>query len=154
MQNAVLVISMIGVFVFGYILIGRVDSFLEKGGFSGFSGDTVRKDVLVFSSSEKQNNEAESMISSLTDLSLSYDIVQRPQIPDKCSYDIVLTISGNDMDNLMLCATAKRVYTKVFTLAKCNDKRYECIFCREDVDAFVFDTKSAAAIIYNRVERL
>lgn len=152
MQNAVLVISMVGVFIFGFLLMRRVDGFLTGGGFHKTPGDSVVKDVLVFSECAKQSDEMNAIKDSLGGLAKQYDIINKPQIPEKCRYGIVVSISDNDMENLMLCAMAKRLYVDVFTVAKCNDKRYEPVFCRDDIDVFVFDDRSALSCICSRVK--
>lgn len=151
MQDAVLIIAMIGVFAFGLYLMKCIDVFLAGGESNSKSDNLVQKDVLLFCDHDCGNTEIEKLIKTLGEEPFSLDIVDSPGIPSNSRYGVVIALSSNDMDNLMLCAVAKHTHGDNYTIAKCNDRLYESIFRRQDVDALVYDAKNVVPLLCGRV---
>lgn len=63
--------------------------------------------------------------------------------------DVVIAVTGEDEDNLVVCQMAKVVWNVDRVLARVNDPAHESIFTRIGID----DTVSATGIIYSLLEQ-
>lgn len=63
--------------------------------------------------------------------------------------DVVIAVTGEDDDNLVICQMAKMKFNVPRTIARINDPRNEALFHRLGIDATVSSTK----IIYNLLEQ-
>lgn len=63
--------------------------------------------------------------------------------------DVVIAVTGEDEDNLVVCQMAKVVWNVDRVLARVNDPAHEAIFQRVGID----DTVSATGIIYSLLEQ-
>lgn len=153
MKDIIILTATILVMIYGFRIMMYIDNFLNQGGFQREGESIVSKKVLVMQSAEIQSEDAD-MIEALTMLNhyaATYDVIYSPLIPDSCTYDYVMALSGSDVDNLILCAESKRMLQGAYTVAKCNDKVYESVFHREDVDEIVFDEAGIKRIFQKQV---
>lgn len=63
--------------------------------------------------------------------------------------DVVIAVTGEDEDNLVVCQMAKVVWNVDRVLARVNDPAHEAVFQRVGID----DTVSATGIIYSLLEQ-
>lgn len=63
--------------------------------------------------------------------------------------DVVVAVTGEDEDNLVVCQMAKRVWDVKRVLARVNDPSHEAIFVKSGVN----QTVSATGIIYSLLEQ-
>jgi len=63
--------------------------------------------------------------------------------------DVVVAVTGDDEDNLVICQMAKMKFNVPRTIARINDPRNESLFHRLGIDSIVSSTK----IIYNLIEQ-
>lgn len=62
--------------------------------------------------------------------------------------DVVVAVTGDDEDNLVICQMAKRRFDVPRTVARVNDPKHEEIFQRLGID----DTLSSTRVIFNMIE--
>jgi trk system potassium uptake protein TrkA len=63
--------------------------------------------------------------------------------------DVVVAVTGEDEDNLVVCQMAKQVWNVDRVVARINDPSHETIFAQIGID----DTVSATGIIYSLIEQ-
>ena len=66
--------------------------------------------------------------------------------------DVIVAVTGNDEDNLVICQVAKLVFLRPRTIARVNNPRNEELFAGLGVDASVSATKIINAIIEEQVK--
>lgn len=115
---------------FGYYLMRRLDKFLDSGGFSGSTAARTKQAVLIFGEPEI----AGPLARHLGKKGVTYRITDRPDISDDAAFLAVAAISGSDLDNLLLCAHAKRLWPDVLSFAVCNDITYKNVFDSTGID--------------------
>jgi trk system potassium uptake protein TrkA len=66
--------------------------------------------------------------------------------------DVVVAVTGNDEDNLVICQVTKLVFLRPRTIARVNNPRNEELFTGLGIDASVSATKIINAIIEEQVK--
>ena len=66
--------------------------------------------------------------------------------------DVIVAVTGNDEDNLVICQVSKLVFLRPRTIARVNNPRNEDLFTGLGVDASVSATKIINAIIEEQVK--
>jgi trk system potassium uptake protein TrkA len=66
--------------------------------------------------------------------------------------DVIVAVTGNDEDNLVICQVTKLVFLRPRTIARVNNPRNEELFTGLGVDASVSATKIINAIIEEQVK--
>lgn len=61
--------------------------------------------------------------------------------------DVVIAVTGEDEDNLVICQMAKQRYKVARTIARLNDPKHEVIFEKLGIDISVSPTKSILSLI-------
>ncbi len=124
-QDTALVIAFIGIFLFGYYLMFRVDRFLSAEGFTdGPAVVSAKHTILVYGETEL----AEALVDYLREKGVTYLVTNRPDIPENASFLAIAAVSKNDTDNLLLCSQAKKLWPGVILFAVCNDLTYKNLF--------------------------
>ncbi len=123
---ALLIIISVGVILYGYMLMGRLDRFMERGGFAGElkSVAVSEREILLYG----ERKTIEAIASALEKAAITYDHTNELEIKDQVTYDWVGAFSKDDESNLFLCMLAKRKNESIHMMAKCNDMIYESIF--------------------------
>lgn len=128
---------------FGYLLMGRVDRFLEK---TFPDAQMVRPEIcaaLIFGDLSRQDVLEQLMGKHhIACLKLS-----EPHVPDHLKLRLVLAVSGNDMDNLLLCNEARHIDPSVVTIAKCNNSIYREIFEQAGISRILTDALFDDAVL-------
>lgn len=144
MPEIILALGILCIILFGYYLMKKFDAFFTGDMKAHPSGEN-RNRVLLFGLSSDVF-----VLDALNRLKIGYDLADIDFFipPDK--YTMVFACSDNDIDNLLICSSAKKSDGDLFTVAKCNDKLYETVFRRADVDKIVFDTKSVITAVQKK----
>jgi trk system potassium uptake protein TrkA len=66
--------------------------------------------------------------------------------------DVLVSVTGTDQDNLVICQLAKLIYLIPRTIAKVNDPRNEELFSSAGVDATVSSTRIIASLIEEKID--
>ena len=61
--------------------------------------------------------------------------------------DVVIAVTGEDEDNLVICQTAKQRFNVARTIARLNNPRHEQLFMKLGIDVTVSPTKSILSLI-------
>lgn len=77
------------------------------------------------------------------------DAVDTPNFPAGGEYRLVLAVSDSDLNNLMLCAAARRAVQSVQMIARCNDSVDRAVFHDHHVDVTVSDAAELQALLSN-----
>ena len=123
-MTIVLIIVTIGIVLYGYLLMHRIDSFFEQRANGETPLDFMQKDILLFGNPKDMKTLCKKL--DLTDL--SFDCVDEPKLCTHTTYRLVGAFSHSDIDNLQLCKSAKRNQKDIHIVAKCNDLIYENIY--------------------------
>lgn len=141
MPEIILALGILCVILFGYCLMKKFDAFFADGR-KAHPPEDSRNRVLLFGLSSNV-----SVLDALDRLKIGYDLAETGSFIPQDKYTMVFACSDNDIDNLLVCSSAKKTDSGLFTVAKCNDKLYETVFRRADVDKIVFDTKSVITTV-------
>jgi trk system potassium uptake protein TrkA len=61
--------------------------------------------------------------------------------------DVVIAVTGEDEDNLVICQTAKKRFKVARTIARLNNPKHETLFQKLGIDVTVSPTKSILSLI-------
>ncbi len=147
MPEFILVLTILCIIILGYYLMNGLDAFLTGGVFINPSSKNVSHILLFGLSSDSE------IINVLEDINVIYDLTDNECFTPLNIYKIVFACSDNDMNNLMICSSAKRADYNIYTVAKCNNKLYETVFRRDEVDKIVFDARSIITMLCE-IERI
>ncbi|NCB42351.1 MAG: hypothetical protein EOM59_06995 [Clostridia bacterium] len=140
MKDIILIFPLLALMVAYYYFMCCVDKFISTEEALCEAEEFVNKDMLLF------KGEAE-LIDVCEDNGVRFDLIESPCLPRFCCYRIVLGVSDNDLDNLLICKASKRFDPFVRTVAKCNAQVYHEIFSCEEVDAVVTNSIEISAIL-------
>lgn len=138
MGIVLIVVSGIGVLLYGYFLMDKLDDYLNGGGFSGAPQAWESKGILIFSDLPDKM-ELQPLLQAA---SYSHAVVDSPALPPRSVYRAVFALSANDLDNILLCMLAQKAHSTV-TVALCNDKQYLRIFQEYPIDKVVLSMEEA-----------
>ncbi len=123
----VLALSVVCLVLLGYVLMGRLDRFLESGGFDAPRGCV--KGVLVFVDAQRRLEVEDALQPYRTYLRYTGE----PVPPEGLNCTVVFAASGRDADNILLCAQACKSYPARM-IALCNQAQYRFIYRDYGVD--------------------
>ena len=138
-----LVIVSIGILLYGYVLMCRLDRFFEGGGFAQAPRAPLHKEILLYGE-QPVMDEIRHM---LDDQHILYDCTGQPDISQEVVYRWIGAFSKDDADNLLICMMGKRRNSAVRTIAACNDSLYEKVFRQMGISIVVRDGVQASRII-------
>lgn len=133
----------VGIILYGYLLMRRLDLFFARGGFMEEPETSIEKEILLYGEKETLAE----IINVLGDASVSYDYTAEPDIKDGTYYHWIGAFSKDDMDNLLICLSAKRKNNDIGTMAKCNNMIYENIFRQTGISVILGKDISANQIL-------
>ncbi len=119
-----LVIASIGVILYGYFWMSRLDRFFAQGGFTKEPETSMQKDILLYG---EQKTVGE-ISHTLDAAAITYDLTTEPDIKDGVTYRWIGAFFRKRYEYLLICLSAKRKDENTRTMAKCNDMIYENIF--------------------------
>lgn len=129
-QTAAVAIAAAGILLYGYYLMRRLDKFLDTGGFGNSAAVRSNRAVLIFGEPEI----AEPLARYLREKGVTYRVVEDPDLSGDTVYLAVAAVSGSDLDNLLMCARAKRLRPDISSFAVCNDTTYQNVFDSTGID--------------------
>lgn len=140
MKEYILIFPLLGIMVVYYYFLSRIDKFISTEEALYETEEFTYKDILLY-------KDADEIVATLKANNLKFDLVEYPGIPRFCYYKVVVGVSNSDLDNLLLCKTAKRFDPFVRTVAKCNVQMYQEMFHCEEIDAVVADSSEVKVIL-------
>lgn len=124
-----LIIVSVGIILYGYLLMDRLDRFITQGGFVKEPEASIEKEILLYG----ELDIIDEISLALDVTSITYDRTTEPEIKDGSSYQWIGAFSKNDANNLFICMSAKRKNINIRTMAKCNDMIYKNVFKQMDI---------------------
>lgn len=121
---ALLSITTIGISLLGYLMMARLDHFIEIGGFIEGADALMSRIVLIYA----PNRDQTGLQKSLTQYHIKFQCIPEPHVPENMIPVVVAALSDSDMDNLLLCNEARHLHPELFTIAVCNDAMYSRLF--------------------------
>lgn len=119
-----LIIVLIGIILYGYFLMGRLDQFIERGGFVKEPEASTEKEILLYGEPETIDRISHALDAA----AITYDFTTEPTIKDGTIYHWIGAFSKDDTNNLLICLSAKRKNSGIRIMAKCNNNIYENVF--------------------------
>ncbi len=121
---ALLLITTIGISLLGYLMMVRLDNFIESGGFVEGPEAMLEPIVLIYDPHRDQGT----LEKSLMEHHIRFQCITEPHVPENMIPVVVAAFSDSDMDNLLLCNEARHLHPDLFTVAVCNDALYTHLF--------------------------
>ncbi len=121
---ALLLITIIGISLLGYLMMVRLDSFIESGGFIEGPEALIEPTVLIYD----PHRDQDALEKSLLQHQIRFQCITEPHVPENMIPVVVAALSDSDMDNLLLCNEARHLHPDLFTVAVCNDALYTHLF--------------------------
>lgn len=137
------VVVLLGGALYGYLLMCRLDRFIERRGFAKEPDDPVGRDILLYG--ERESLDAVGC--ALDEARVRYDLTSEPEIPDGVGYRWICALSKDDASNLLFCLAARRKDKDIRTMAKLNDRIYEEVFRRADITVVLCGDDAADRIL-------
>lgn len=123
-----------GILLLGFHQMCQLDRFSASGGFSDSTAARAEHAVLVFG----EMDVTEPLACYLRSKGITYQVIDRPDVVQDACFLAVVAASRSDLDNLVLCSCAKRLWPDVLSFAVCNDATYRNVFRSVGIDC-VFD---------------
>lgn len=133
MMAVLLAIVSVGLLLYGYLLMCRLDRFLARGGIITEPKAAAEKEILLYGSRET----LATLRPALEDANITYACASEPGAEDATAYRWIGAFSDDDAENLLFCLSAKKKNNGIRTMAKCNDTTYETVFRRMGVTAIL-----------------
>lgn len=127
---AVWLLSMAWVVWLGYWVMGRVDAFIDGG---GFADDPRPAPILLLYLGEC--HEADEPAADA--LPGSWELIETPEIRPDVSPKVVAALSEDDLENILLSTQARRMCPQCVTIARLNDPAYAGLFKRAHISHVV-----------------
>ncbi|MEA4970478.1 MAG: NAD-binding protein [Candidatus Pelethousia sp.] len=138
-----LIIVSSGIILYGYLLMCRLDRFLERGGFMAEPETPAEKEILLYGELET----IDEISHMLDNAALTYDYTPEPDIIAGTIYHWIGAFSQDDADNLLICLMAKRKNSAIRTMAQCNNAIYKNIFRQTGITVILENGVSANQIL-------
>lgn len=119
-MTVLLIIASIGVILLGYLVMCRLDNFLERGGIPDSPKGRANQGVLVYGAPDvaEKINRSGMKCKNLTTL----------PFPEDGFYSALFALSGDDRGNLAICHAAKRADPGITIIARCSAPELRGVF--------------------------
>lgn len=138
-----LIIVSIGVIMYGYLLVDRIDRFMEHGGFTKEPEATTEKEILLYGEPDTIN----AIGNALDKAKISHDQTTETEMGNSKAYHWIGAFSRDDEDNLLICLSARRKNNSICTMAKCNNAIYKNVFVQAGITVILQNEVSIEQII-------
>ena len=121
-----LIIVSAGVVMLGYLVMCRIDHFIERGGILESPQGRANQGVLVYG--------APDVAEKINKMGMKCRNITAQSYPEDGCYSILFALSDDDKDNLTICHDAKSTDPGIAIVARCNTPNLRDIFINEGVD--------------------
>ncbi|WZL79254.1 NAD-binding protein [Eubacteriales bacterium mix99] len=121
-----LIIVSAGVVMLGYLVMCRIDHFIERGGILESPQGRANQGVLVYG--------APDVAEKINKMGMKCRNITAQSYPEDGCYSILFALSDEDKDNLAICHDAKSTDPGIAIVARCNTPNLRDIFINEGVD--------------------
>ena len=142
-MTPVLILFAAGILLYGFFLAKKFDGFLAKGNFRPRPAAHETKEILLYGAPALLRP-----ISLLLEQNgVGADYSDAPLLCENAAYLYVFALSESDLDNLLLCADARRALRGVKTIARCNNSVYRPLFEKSGVSRVLDLAPSAEQLV-------
>ena len=144
-MQIILGLTAIGFVLLGYYVMAQLDVFFDQ---TGFVLDLKMSSVsmaLIYMGNQPMPH----LESALQKEKIPYRMITDPQIPEDLKPVAILALSENDLNNLLLCTTARHQFPAVFTIARCNNSLYHHLFQQGVVDKVIIEPLSTESLLHH-----
>lgn len=150
-----IILATIGYIIFGYFIMNKVDIFIAKNVVNPKIDDidkksTSRKNLLLFG-----NNElVKSVIKYCSDKNIGLKFIEYyNELDFGYEYSLLLALSNNDVDNLMISAIGKKVCSIPHIVSLCNNNENLKIYDDFDMEK-VITLDNDISYIFNLIKEV
>ncbi len=128
--TVLLIITTLGIVLLGFLVMRRLDSFINSGGVLDSSQGRANQGVLVYG--------APDVAKKIHNAGLRYKTLSTPIFPEDGFYSALFALSGDDLTNLTICRAAKNSDPGITIIARCSSPElrsvYEAVGCNRLLD--------------------
>ena len=121
-----LIIVSVGVVLLVYLVMCRIDNFIERGGILDSPQGRANQGVLVYG--------APDVAEKINKMGMNCRNITVQSFPEDGCYSILFALSDEDKDNLAICHDAKSMDPGIAIVARCNTPNLRDIFITEGAD--------------------
>ena len=111
-MKVLLGIASLGIILLGYLIMCRVDKFLERGGILDSPQGRANQGILVYG--------APDVVKKIHKRGMSCRTLTTLTFPEDGLYSALFALSGDDCGNLAVCHAAKRADPGITIVARCS----------------------------------
>lgn len=126
---ALLVVGLLGIILLGFVVMRRIDRFMESGGITDSLQGRANNGVLVFGAPEA--------VAKMAKAGIKCAELTEPALPEDGSYSALFALSGDDMANLALCHAAKKADPGITVVARCGSPELRGVFADAGADCLL-----------------
>ena len=115
-----LIIAMIGMILFGYLVMCRIDNFLERGGILDSPQGRANQGVLIYG--------APDVAEKMCKMGMKCRNLTTQSFPEDGCYSTLFALSDDDQGNLAICHAAKRADPEITIVARCSTPKLRGVF--------------------------
>lgn len=119
-MTVLLIITTLGILSLGYLVMHRLDTFLERGNLLDSPQGRANQGILVYG--------APDIAEKLHKIGMKCHIVTTGSFPEEGFYSALFALSGDDRKNLAICSAAKRADPGITIIARCNEPELRGVF--------------------------
>ncbi len=129
-MTVLLIVLILGMILFGYLVMCRLDNFLENGGILDSPKGRANQGVLVYG--------APDIADKIHKLGTKCRTLMEPVFPDDGLYSALFALSADDRENLVICRAAKQTDSNIYIIARNNDPRLHEVFEAAGADHILY----------------
>ena len=123
MNIIIVILSFIIIMLYGLKIMGRIDFFIENN----INKKEAEYGVLIYGDEEYTNHLAKMLsCKSIRYKIIDYSLIDKKE--DYSGYKYIITLSKEDLNNLMVCRISSRYYYLHNMYSICNDEKNEIIY--------------------------
>lgn len=129
----------LGMLVLGYLVMRRIDSFLERGGIIDSPQGRAHRGVLVYG--------PPALIPKIERAGLPCKMLAEPSFPDEYRYAALFILSENDSANFALLVAAKRADPDIFVIVRANARELREAFGNAGANRVICEGESLESLL-------
>lgn len=115
-----LFIATLGIMSLGYLIMYRLDNFIETGGISDSPQGRANQGILIYGEPETTAKLQKAGIKCRTLTTLMF--------PEQDLYSALFALSADDSSNLAICHSARCIDPGITIIARCNMPEFQSIY--------------------------
>lgn len=139
-MDALMIVVMAGIFLWGYIIVSRVDKFISKDSLNCSIKGKRRMGLLIFGSYDA--------VCEARREGIQYTELTEPVLPENEDYySAILLLSKNDDENLELCRAVSKYDPDILIIVKCENANLRDVFKELGADRVILPDESTKMVL-------